>query len=453
MNGALAALFCGGQGVDAPGPIDPPVAACADLSKQAPALFALLDDPSKPLDALRESLHDLNAQQCFDPQRQPCASDAECGGVACDGTQCACRLQYNALGEVLRAALRGLSAASREPPESASKQCVPLAEAASLALPNHLCELKRAWAVLKSHGVGPLTDPLLAATLREVSDYASGKTDGVVHAALPGTFGRMARRSDLCDPADFFSTLEKLLAHLTPQLTDQSMGVLRDLLTDPTLRPLLLSLASGSNAQGRESVVFLVHFFITKISVVQTGAQASAALQDILDKLVYPSVSDDALKRHLQAGADLLGRAIADDVGAFPALQRLVACAANPAIDLDPVSGKNAELIGAVYDLLVSPQGVKVVDELDLVSRLVRLDEDGQIVRAAHGVVAGMASDEQALDAVRAMLAEALCGPGPVCTGAAFSQGMLPALTLLVERGGLLDFFTLVSDVLEGCGK
>ena len=188
------------------------------------------------------------------------------------------------------------------------------------------------------------------------------------------------------------------------------------------------------------------------MQIIRT-ADGHLAYQDILDKLVYPSVSDDALKEHIQAGADLLGRAIADDVGAFPALQRLVACAADPAIDLDPVSGKNAELIGAVYDLLVSPQGVKVTDELDLVSRLMRLDEDGQLVRAAHGLVAGMASDEQALDAVRAMLAEALCGPGPVCTGAAFSQGLLPALTLLVERGAVQDLFTLVSDVVEGCGK
>src|SRR3954468_3953908 len=367
MNGALASLVCGGQGVDAPGPIDPPVAKCADLSKQAPALFALLNDPAKPLDALRKSVNDLNAQQCFDPVRQGCSSDAECGGVSCEGTVCACRTPYNALGEVLRAVLRGLEAAAREPPESATQQCVGPAEAAALVQPNHLCELKRAWSVLRSRAAGPLSDPLLAATLREVSDYASGKSDGVVHASLPGTFGRMARRSDLCDATDFFSTLEKLLAHLTPALTDQSLGVLRDLVTDPTLRPLLLSLQSGSSARGRESVVFLVHFFITKISAVQTGAQASAALQDILDKLVYPSVTDDGLKKRIQAAVDLLGRAIADDVGAFPALQRLVMCAADPAIDLDPVTGTSGELIGAVYDLLVSQQTLRVDDELDLV--------------------------------------------------------------------------------------
>ena len=89
MDGAWAALFCGGQGVDAPGPIEPPAAACADLSKQAPALFALLDDPSKPLDALRASLHDLNAQQYFDPSRPACSSDAECGDVSCEGAVCA----------------------------------------------------------------------------------------------------------------------------------------------------------------------------------------------------------------------------------------------------------------------------------------------------------------------------------------------------------------------------
>ena len=48
-------------------------------------------------------------------------------------------------------------------------------------------------------------------------------------------------------------------------------------------------------------------------------------------------------------------------------------------------------------------------------------------------------------------LREALCGPAPVCTGVPFSQGMLPAVSLLVDRGALQDLFTLVTDVLEGC--
>ena len=307
--------------------------------------------------------------------------------------------------------------------------------------------------MLRSRSSGPLSDPRLAATLREVADYTSGKTDGTVHAAMAGTFGRMALHGDLCDPADFFSVLEKLLAHLTPQSASQATGVLKDLVLDPTLRPLLLSLASGSSAQGRDSVVFLVHFFVGEIAAVQTGAEASAALQDILDQDVYPSVTDDALKAHIQAAADLLGRMIADDVGAFPALQRLVACASNPVVDVDPVSGQSSELIGAVYDLLVSPNGVSVGDELDLVNDLVRLDEDGQVTRAAHGVVLAMLGDAEALDAVRGAAAEALCGPGPVCDGVAFSKGVLPALALLTEHGALLDLVTLLSDVLEGCNK
>jgi hypothetical protein len=452
MNRPLAALFCGGQGTDAPGPVDPPPAACADLSKQAPALFALLNDPGRPLDALRASIGDLNAKQCFDPQRTSCRDDLDCHGAACEDGTCACLLPYNALGEVLRAGLRGLSAAAAEPPESAARQCVSIADAARLAQPNHLCELRRAWSVLSARQGGPLSDPRIAATVREVADYASGKADGVVHAALPGTFGRMARHRELCDPADFFSVLEKLLARLNPQLAGQSIGVLDDLVLDHTLRPLLLSLAAGQSAQGRDSVIFLVHFFITEISAVRTGAEASAALQDILDKFVYPAVGSDVLKQHLQAAADLLSRAIADDVGAFPALQRLVACAADPAIDLDPVTKRSGEAIGAVYDLLVQPSGVSVTDELDLLTRLVTLDQDGQVVRAAHGLVAALANDEQALDAVRAALAEALCGPEPACSGTAFAQGMLPAVATLAEHGALQDLFTLLSDVLEGCG-
>lgn len=454
MQGPLAGLFCGAQGDDAPGPVAPPPAACADLTKQAPALFALIDDPAQPLQALRSTLSQLDAVQCLDASRPACSSDLDCDGVACapDG-KCACRIAYNPLGEVLRAGLRGLGAASREPPESATQQCLPAADAASLPQQNHLCELKRAWAVLRSGSTGPLSDPRLAATLREVADYTSGKTDGAVHAAMAGTFGRMALHGDLCDPADFFSLLEKLLAHLTPDNAAQATGVLKALIEDPTLRPLLLSLESGSSAEGRDSAVYLVHFFIDEIAAVQTGAQASAALQDILDKYVYPQVSDAGLRAHIQAAVDLLSRMIADDVGAFPPLQRIIACASNPVVDDDPVSGKSSELIGAVYDLLVSPNGVSVADELDLVTDLVKLDTGGQVTRAAHDLVAAMLGDDQALDAVRGAAADALCGPGPVCDGVAFSTGVLPALAVLSDHGALLDLVTLLSDVLEGCNK
>src|SRR6185503_2059542 len=147
MHGVFAGLVCGGQGDDPPGPDSEPVLACADLSKQAPAFFALLDDPSHPLDPLRATVTDLSAVQCFDKSRASCTDDSQCHGLTCDSGLCACLLPYNALGEVLRAGLRGLSAAAIEPPESSSERCVSIAEAAQLATPNHLCELKRAWSV------------------------------------------------------------------------------------------------------------------------------------------------------------------------------------------------------------------------------------------------------------------------------------------------------------------
>jgi hypothetical protein len=214
-----------------------------------------------------------------------------------------------------------------------------------------------------------------------------------------------------------------------------------------------MQLASGGNAQGRASIIYLGHYFITEIAAVSTGSEASRDLQDILDRIVYPEVSNPDLHRHIQDAADLLKRAIADDIGAFPALQRIVACAANPAIDTDPDTGATGEMIGAVYDLVVSPQGVEVSAALGLVQKAVALDQDGQVIRAAHGLVQAMISDEQALDASRAMLAEALCGPAAVCNGSAFARGLLPAVTLLVQRNALGDLLTLLSDVLDGCGK
>jgi hypothetical protein len=159
------------------------------------------------------------------------------------------------------------------------------------------------------------------------------------------------------------------------------------------------------------------------------------------------------LRGHIQDVADLLARAIADDIGSFPPLQREVACAANPAIDTDPDTGKTGEAIGAAYDLLVDPQGVQIATALDLFQEAMSLDEQGQLVRALHGLVVAMMDDEQALDASRAAAAEALCGPAAVCDGSAFSRGMMPAISLLVQHGAFPDLLTLLSDVLDGCGK
>src|SRR5262249_18505306 len=131
----------------------------------------------------------------------------------------------------------------------------------------------------------------------------------------------------------------------------------------------------------------------------------------------------------------------------------IVGCAANPAIDTDPDRGTTGEMIGAVYDVLTQPHGVDVATALDLLREAAQLDQDGQVVRALHGLVQAIAADEQALDAARAAFAEALCGPAPVCNGSAFSRGMLPALSLLVQRGAVQDLITLLSDVLDGCGQ
>ena len=465
-------LLRGGEGEAAPGPADSPQLACADLTQQAPAFFRLLDDPAKPLDALRATVSDLAQVQCFDAERLTCVNDSQCHGLGCDGGICDCLLPYNALGEVLRAALRGLAAASAEPPESAAQRCVSIAQAAALAQPNHLCELKRAWSVIAAgNGMRALlADPRLALALQQVTAYASGQIDGAVHDGVAGTLGRMARRNDLCDPADMGTLAEKLLANLTPALAAEVSAKLTALVEDPTLRPLLLRLASGGNPQGRASVIYLAHFLISEISAVSTGAEASADLQQLLDDAVFP-LTNAGLRQHIQDAADLLKRALADDVGAFPSLQRVVGCAANPAVDADPVSGVTGEFIGSFYDLLVLPNGIDVPATLSLLSEAVALDQDGQVVRALHGVVAAIRSDEQALDASRAAFAEALCGPAAggagfagdgrspqggaleTCTGEAFARGMLPALSLLVQSGALGDLITLLSDVLDGCGQ
>src|SRR5438105_7844119 len=61
----LGDAVCGGQGTDAPEPDAPAANACSDVRQVMPGFFKLLEDPSRPLDSLREAVKAIGAPQCL----------------------------------------------------------------------------------------------------------------------------------------------------------------------------------------------------------------------------------------------------------------------------------------------------------------------------------------------------------------------------------------------------
>ena len=420
----VGSWLCGAQG-DEPPPADAPPPLCKRLDQLAPVFFALVRDPSRPLDGLRRTLEELDAPQCLDRT---------------------CARPYRPLAELLRAVLDGLAALAREPREPGTP---PGARCAATPPParTRACDLRRAFdrALGEDGGRALLADPRLRTVVSALARYAPE------HPEAAAALGRMMKAPDACPPADFLSLAEKLLFHFTPAAAAEVSGTVRALISDPDLRPFIAALTAGGSAPGRASVIFLVHHFVGQARAVARGSEAAARLEEILQRFVYPAVGSDRLRGELAAAFDLFKRAMADEVGAFPALQRLIACADDPSIG-------GGALVGAAYDLLALREadgGIDAATLLGLVDRASAIDADRQLSRAAREIALAIAGDEHAAEAVRGVLAQVLCGSSVFeasCDGRAFAQGLLPAVALLVDRGALADLFVLLDTLLHGCG-
>src|SRR5438445_157171 len=73
----LGDLVCGGQGSDAPEPVPQAANACSDVRLVMPGFFKLLEDPSKPLDGLRQAVKTLGTPTCPTAPRA-CTADTSC---------------------------------------------------------------------------------------------------------------------------------------------------------------------------------------------------------------------------------------------------------------------------------------------------------------------------------------------------------------------------------------
>lgn len=446
-------LVCGGQGTDAPEPDAAKANACTDVRQVMPGFFKLLEDPAKPLANLREAVKIIGTPVCMKPRRA-CTSSEQCiegGDCGADGF-CPCAQSYSPLADLLQITFRGLAAIAkdRDEPGAVGGRCLSAAAAASLPPESvsRMCEVRRMLDVLLQQHGGQrvLDDPNVKAVILNLMAYVEGKTDGKEHYDLFTTLGRMAQNPGICSPADAYDLLDRTLAFYTPAKAAQDIGAIQELLADPLTQRFLAGLSNGGAAPGRQTVIVLAHDLLGAITSARSSNEATAQIKMLLDQLVYPYLQQNFPAAFVTKVKNAVNAAIGPDsllsekAGVFPLAQRLLVCASNPIVD------KDGELIGAIYDLLSRDQangGLDLAPLFGALKTLMTLDTTGQVTRSLRLLIRSARNDDDATDAVRALLAQVLTAE----TG----EKLLPPVDALVRNQVLGEVLTLLNDLLYSC--
>ena len=467
---ALAGVFCGGAGDDAAEPAVQP-AVCSEPHQVMPAFFALLADPARPLGGLRLAVAALGASACLDPiaNRRCTVGDGdhpcEFGDCAPDPASpaqglCPCINGTNPLGDLLVVTFRGLAAVAdpnkpAEPGAVAPSHCAADPSVLTDATRNQLCEVRRTLNFLLDKGGARLfDDPAVVATIKALLDYVQGIGYAGAHYDLFTTLGKMAANPGICQPATAYDVLDKALLYLTPARASNLVGDLQTLLADPQTKVLLGNISTSGGATGRASVITIAKSLLPGLIAAKDGEDALSAIDNLAQQLVYGSTNySAAFKSEVQAvlgdvHAILCGGKAACgglDTGIFPDAQLLLKCLSSPGVDPD------ATLVGALYDLLslkplaAGAPGVDLPTLLGAVKLVIDLDPSGQTVRLLRFIIASLEGNEQATEAVRGLLAEALTPE--------VGKNLVPALSVLVEKKVLGEVLALLQEILSSCGK
>jgi hypothetical protein len=461
----FAGLLCGGEGIDAPQPDTPPLSLCQPREVM-PVFFSLVDKNDPGLAGLRVAIGDLGRPVCLEPKDRSCNDDDQCAIGHCTAGLCPCQTSYSALTDLLGIALRAMATIATDPRETPDPAvpapgCLTAAQAKDLPFEkrNRMCELRRTLDILleQNGGSALINDPQVKKVLLSLLDYVQGKTDGAPHYDLLTPLGRMASaNTNACDPAALWALLDNLLGYLTPRTAGAQLGAIQALLADPYTRSFLASLSGSGGAQGRDSMILLLHGLTPAITSAANGAAALSAIHQLLDSLVYGSSSvPQSFKDEIKAVMDNVGAMLADSTGIFPPLQKVLVCAASPQVRCaDPSSCTNHddELIGALYDILSRPESQGGVDLATLVGALktlTTLDQTGQTGRTLRLIVQGIEGSpdpndpHEARDAVARLAAEALT--------AEEGQKLVPALSVLIDKQVVTELFSLLQDLLYTC--
>ncbi|HUJ24484.1 MAG TPA: hypothetical protein VLW85_00585 [Myxococcales bacterium] len=463
----FASLLCGGEGTPAPEPTPNLPSACQPRAVM-PQFFALIDNQDPSLAGLRAAVGDLGAPICLDPGSRVCTADTACAIGSCDPDThlCPCQTSYSPLGDVLGVTLRGLATIADDKPESSDTslplpRCLSVQQAQDLpdAQRNRMCELRRTLDVLLNQNGGNaiIGNPDVRKVVLSLLDYVQGKTDGQTHYDLLTPLGRMAAAdSATCDPAALWTLLDTMLGYLTPATATTMLGNLQTLLADPYTKSFLSNLTQNGGTSGRDSMILLVHGLSPAITGAASGADALAAINKLLDSLVYGSSSvPQQFKDEVKAVMDSTSAMLADQTGIFPPLQKLVACAGSPQVRcIDPSSCTNHDdqLIGALYDILSRSEAQGGVDLATLVGALKALttaDQTGEVDRALRMIIQGIegspdpTAPHDARDAVAQLAKDALTADE--------GQKLLPALSVLIENQVVPEFLGFMQDLLYTC--
>jgi len=464
---AFASLLCGGEGIDAPQPDTPPLSLCQPREVM-PVFFSLIDKNDPSLAGLRGAIADLGQPVCLVPTDRSCVSDDQCAIGHCTSGLCPCQTSYSPLTDVLGISLRAMATIATDPRETADPAVPPpgcLSAAAAKDLPvekrNRMCELRRTLDILlqQNGGSNLVNDPQIRKVLLSLLDYVQGKTDPdhKTHYDLLTPIGRMAAAdTNVCDPAALWTLLDRMFGYLTPQTAGAQLGAIQVLLADPYTKSFLANLSGGGGAQGRDSVILLLHGLTPSITSAANGAAALSAINNLLNSLVYGSSSvPQSFKDEIKAVMDNTGGMLADSTGIFPPLQKVLACAGSPQVrcaDAASCSNHDDELVGALYDIISKPESQGGVDLATLVGALktlTTLDQTGQTGRTLRLIVQGIEGSadpndpHEARDAVSALAAQALT--------AQEGEKLVPALSVLIEKQVVTELFSLLQDLLYTC--
>src|SRR5438477_337872 len=115
--------------------------------------------------------------------------------------------------------------------------------------------------------------------------------------------------------------LHKMLGYLTPQTASAQLGAIQVLLADPYTKSFLANLSGGGGAQGRDSLIVLLHGLTPSIISAANGNAALGAINKLLNSLVYGSSSvPQSFKDEVKAVMDNTSGMLADSTGIFPPL-------------------------------------------------------------------------------------------------------------------------------------
>ena len=488
---SFATLFCGGEGdVPEEPKDDPSKRVCKDPRKVMPEFFKLIDDPTKPLGPLRVAVAEIGAPICQDPldQRRCTVGNEGCplGDCAADkssptGGLCPCVNAESPLGDLLVVLFKGLASISdpkkpAEPGAVSPGRCAPPALVGQLtdATRSPLCEVRRTLDfLLAQNGGGRLfSDPNVIKSLTAFLDYVQGKGYATAHYDLFTTLGKAAtygQKDAICDATNTFDLLDKVFAYLpaaSPKRADKSnayvlIGDITNLLNDPTTKDFLNTVSTGNGsgtATGRAAIITIAKSLIPGLVAAKSAKEAFQQVDDLANKLILSPTANypQGFKDHVKAVLNDVYAMLCDggpkgscgvldptvDTHIFPATQKLLSCLNSPAVDPDGTA------VGALYDLLslkpgFNGPGVDLPTLLGAIQAVLDLDKSGQVVRLLRYLIGSLEKDEQATEAVRALLAEALT--------AEVGKNLVPALSVLTQHQVVGEVLALLQGILYTC--